>query len=277
MDISRFMVSNTDKFDLSKIKTNYSGQLKSKEKAQEFLNGNIAQMAEQQDRLYAQDKYALLLIFQGMDTAGKDSAIKHVMTGLNPQATQVHSFKQPSGDEINHDYLWRISERLPERGHIGIFNRSHYEEVVIVKVHNMINDEKIFERYHQIRNFEKYLYENGIIPVKIFLHISKDEQKERLLARIEDQSKNWKISEADINEREYWDQYRQCYQEAIRETSTERAPWYVVPSDKKWFSRLVISEIIMQTLKSLKLKYPEASTNQLQMFEEYKKKLLSEP
>ncbi len=286
MDISRFIVPEEGKCDLSEIKTDSTGKFKSKEKAEESLAANVLLMAEQQEKLYAQDKYALLILFQGMDTAGKDGAIRHVMTGLNPQATQVSSFKQPSVEELDHDYLWRASKRLPERGCIGIFNRSWYEEVLVVRVHDLIGTQKLpkdriteniwQERYHQIRNYEKYLFENGIIPVKIFLHISKDEQKKRLMERIENKSKNWKISDADIKERAFWDQYQSCYSDALKETSTKHSPWYVVPSDKKWYSRLVISEIIIQTLKNLKLRYPTVTQAQLKLLDEYKKALTEE-
>lgn len=282
MDIAKFKVSHAD-FKLSDIKTNDTGKLKSKEEAEKQLTENIERMVELQSKLYAQDKYATLIIFQAMDTAGKDGAIKHVMAGLNPQATQVHSFKQPSVEELNHDYLWRANKSLPERGHIGIFNRSYYEEVLVVKVHNLIDTQKIppkfitqdiwKNRFRQIRDFENYLDENGIITIKVFLHISKETQKERLLERIEDKSKNWKFSEADIKEREYWDQYQQCYQEAMVETSTKHAPWYVIPSDKKWFSRLVISEVIVQTLADLKLEYPILPKEQLNVLNHWKQKL----
>lgn len=285
MNISRFIAS-PNKFDLSSVKTGYTGKYKSKMKVDEPLLSNIERMSELQDKLFAQDKYALLVIFQGMDTAGKDGVIKHVMTGLNPQATNVFSFKQPSVEENNHDYLWRISKCLPEKGHIGIFNRSYYEEVLVVRVHNLIVSEKIpadsitdgiwDDRYRQFRNFEQYLFENGVIPVKIFLHISKEEQKKRLLDRIQNKSKNWKISAADIEERSYWEQYQNCYQEVLKETSTKHAPWYVVPSDRKWFSRLVVSEIIVQTLEKLKLEYPAVSEEQQMVIDTYREKLLND-
>lgn len=286
MDIHKYKIDPDSDFRLSDFKPDDSGNLNSKEDAEKSLAGNIELMAKLQDILAAQDKYALLIIFQAMDTAGKDGAIKHVMAGLNPQSTHVHSFKQPSHEELDHDYLWRTSKNLPERGQIGIFNRSYYEEVLVVKVHDLvknqqipgefINDDIWKNRYRQIRDFEKYLFENGIIVVKFFLHISKDEQKRRLIDRIDDKSKNWKFSAADIKERQFWDDYQRCYQEAIRETSTKHAPWYVIPSNKKWYSRLVISEVIAHTMQKLELEYPKISDDQKQMLLECKQKLLEE-
>jgi PPK2 family polyphosphate:nucleotide phosphotransferase len=286
MNISEFTIDGTSKFRLSKIKTDSSGKLRSKDEAQKILQKNIATVQELQAKFYAQDKYSVLIIIQAMDTAGKDGVIKHVMTGLNPQGTEVHSFKQPSAEELNHDYLWRAHKNLPQRGQFGIFNRSYYEEVLVVRVHDLIATQKIpaelvtkeiwKQRFRQIKDFEKYLSENGTIIIKIFLHISKEEQKQRLLARINDKSKNWKFSEADIKERGYWDQYQKCYEEVIRKTSTGKAPWYVVPADKKWFARLVISEIIVQTLEGLKLKFPTLGRDELKQLEESKKKLMKE-
>jgi PPK2 family polyphosphate:nucleotide phosphotransferase len=286
MDLDKYKIEPDSDFKLSDIKPDDTGKLESKEDAEISLSGNIALMAELQDILAAQDRYAMLIIFQAMDTAGKDGAIKHVMAGLNPQSTHVHSFKQPSSEELDHDYLWRASKNLPERGQIGIFNRSYYEEVLVVKVHNLIKDQQLpnelvnediwKDRYRQIRDYERYLHENGIIVLKFFLHISKDEQKKRLLDRIDDKSKNWKFSSADIKERQYWDDYQRCYQEAIRETSTKHAPWYVVPSNKKWFSRLLISEAIVQSMKNLKLEYPKINDDQKQMLQDCKQKLQKE-
>jgi PPK2 family polyphosphate:nucleotide phosphotransferase len=284
MDIAKFQIQPDSDFKLSDIKTDFTGKIDSKEEGAKLLAANIEQMDVLQSKLYAQDKYAILIIFQAMDTAGKDGAIKHVMKGLNPQATCVHSFKQPSAEELDHDYLWRASKNLPERGQIGIFNRSYYEEVLVVKVHDLLKSQQIprefitkdiwERRYRQIRDFEKYLTENGVIVLKFFLHISKEEQKNRLLERIDDRSKNWKFSAADIKEREYWKDYQQCYQEAIQATSTKYAPWYVVPADKKWFSRLVISEVIDQTLADLNLEYPEVNKEQKAVLEEYKQRLI---
>jgi PPK2 family polyphosphate:nucleotide phosphotransferase len=240
-------------------------------------------MINLQDKLYAENKYSLLIIFQAMDAAGKDGTIKHVMSGLNPQGTQVNSFKQPSLEELNHDYLWRINKCLPERGKIGIFNRSHYEEVLVVKVHNLIEKEKIptelitkniwQQRYSEINGFEKYLFENGTIILKFFLHISKDEQKRRFLKRIDKKSRNWKFSDADLKEREYWDEYQKCYQEAISSTSKKYAPWFIIPADHKWYMRLAVSEIIVDAMKKLPLDYPRLDEEQLKKLDACKEKL----
>ncbi|MHB8930835.1 MAG: polyphosphate kinase 2 family protein [Melioribacteraceae bacterium] len=284
MDIEKFRARKDDKINLSKIETDFTGKLDSKEESKELLEKNIEKMSELQEKLYAQDKYSLLIIFQAMDAAGKDSAIKHVMSGLNPQGTQVFSFKQPSAEELNHDYMWRTSKSLPERGRIGIFNRSYYEEVLIVRVHNLINSEKIpaefinkniwEERFNQIRNFEKYLYENGTYILKFYLNVSIEEQAKRFLERIDDPAKNWKFSASDLTEREYWNDYMRCYEEAISATSTKFAPWYIIPADKKWFTRLAISDVIIETMKSMDLKYPEVSGEQKKNLEICKEKLL---
>jgi len=286
MNSDNFKIEPDSKFKLADCRPDDTGKLESKDEAEKLLAANIERMAELQDILYAQDKYAMLFIFQAMDTAGKDGAIKHVMAGLNPQSTHVHSFKQPSAEELDHDYLWRASKNLPERGQIGIFNRSYYEEVLVVKVHDLVKSQQLPKelitqdiwknRYRQIRDYEQYLFENGIIVVKFFMHISKNEQKKRLLARIDDKSKNWKFSSADIKERQYWDDYQKCYQEAILETSTKQAPWYVVPSDKKWFSRLVISEAIVATMEKLNLEYPTIDEEQKKELQECKQKLQEE-
>jgi PPK2 family polyphosphate:nucleotide phosphotransferase len=286
MDISQFQVNPDKKVKLSKIDTRDTGKYSSKEEALEKLAANIERMAELQDMLYAQDKYSVLIILQAMDTAGKDGIIKHVMKGLNPQSTHVHSFKQPSAEELDHDYLWRVTKNLPERGQIGIFNRSYYEEVLVVKVHNLVKSQQLppsvlkddiwKNRYRQIRDYEQYLTENGTVIVKIFLHISKEEQKERLLERIDDKTKNWKFSAADIKERQFWDDYQRCYEEAFSETSTDKAPWFVIPADKKWYGRLAVSEIIVKTLQGLDLKYPEVGEEQLKNLEVCKQQLLAE-
>jgi len=271
---------------LSDFTTDKTGSFSSKKEANKHLEKNIEKMRELQAMLYAHNKYSILLIFQAMDTAGKDGAIKHVMSGLNPQGTQVRSFKVPTDEELNHDYLWRGNKHLPERGNIGIFNRSYYEEVLVVKVHNLLKyqlipDELITEdvweqRYRQIRDYEKYLTENGTVILKFFLHISKEEQKERLLARIDNPAKNWKFSKGDIKERGYWDQYQKCYQETIMATSTENAPWYVIPSDKKWFARLSISEIIVDKLKSLDIAFPTLATDKIEELGVCRKQLMDE-
>ena len=274
------------KLNLSKADTSDTDGLKSRKDAKSELTKNIKELAELQAKLYAQNKYAMLIVFQAMDAAGKDGMIKHVMSGLNPQGTQVFSFKQPSTTELDHGYLWRINKDLPEKGRIGIFNRSHYEDVLVVRVHNLIDDQKIpdkfknnklwKQRYKQINDFEKYLYENGTTVLKFFLHISKDEQKKRFLKRIDDPAKNWKFSEADIKERKFWDHYQEAYEEAISSTSKSNAPWYVIPADKKWFARLVVSEIIIEKMKELKPSYPKLDKEQLSSLKKAKDLLLAE-
>ncbi len=286
MKISNYLVKSNFKFSLSQFSTKDTSSIKSKDEAKDFLEQNIEKMIELQDKLYASNKYSVLLIFQAMDAAGKDSTIKHVMSGLNPQGTQVYSFKQPSKEELDHGYLWRINKSLPERGRIGIFNRSHYEDVLIVKVHNLLKAQNIPEelinknfwqkRYEQINNFEQYLHENGTIVIKFFLHVSKEEQKERFLARINDRTKNWKFSAADLEERKLWDDYQTAYEDAITATSKKYAPWYIIPADKKWFARLLVSKIIVETLTKLNLKYPELSTEQLSDLQKCKESLLAE-
>jgi PPK2 family polyphosphate:nucleotide phosphotransferase len=224
-------------------------------------------MAELQDKLYAQDRWAVLLMFQAMDAAGKDGAIKHVMSGVNPQGCQVYAFKAPSSEDLNHDFLWRTSKCLPERGHIGIFNRSYYEEVLVVRVHpEILSNERVPEpllgkelwaqRFEDIANFEQYLSRNGVVIRKFFLNVSKKEQKRRFLERLETPDKNWKFSAADIHERGYWDDYMSAYEEAIAATATKDSPWYVVPADNKWYTRLVVAAAIVDTLQDLKLAYP---------------------
>ncbi len=257
-----------------------------KQQAKARLAENVRKMAEWQDRFYAQDKEALLIIFQAMDSAGKDGAVKHVMSGLNPQGVRVASFKQPSAEELDHDYLWRVHKALPGRGEIGIFNRSYYEEVLVGKVHNLpfsqklparCLDGKLWERrYRQIRNYEEYLTENGITVLKFFLHISKEEQKERFLERIDDETKNWKFSAADVAERAHWDEYMDAYEQAINATASPNAPWYVIPSDKKWFARLLISEILIHHLKKLNPQYPEVSQEQKRSLQEIRRQLAEE-
>ena len=286
MKTSNYVAKPNSKIVLSKFSTKDTSAIKSKDDGKDLLEKNIEKMIELQNKLYASDKYSVLIIFQAMDAAGKDSTIKHVMSGLNPQGTQVYSFKQPSKEEMDHGYLWRIYKSLPERGRIGIFNRSHYEEVLVVKVHDLLKFQRIPEelidkniwkkRYEQINNFENYLYENGTIVLKFFLHVSKDEQKERFLARINDQTKNWKFSAADLEERKLWDQYQTAYEEAISATSKKHSPWYIIPADKKWFARLLVSEIIVDTLTKLKLKYPELSKEQLADLQKCKESLLAE-
>jgi len=283
MSSSSLIVKPNIKIDLSKVPTGFTNDYQSKEEAADTLKKNIKKMISLQDRLYAENKYSLLLIFQAMDAAGKDGTIKHVMSGLNPQGTQVNSFKQPSSEELNHDYLWRINKCLPERGKIGIFNRSYYEEVLVVRVHNLIEKERIpkelvtddiwQQRYREINNFEKRLYDNGTIILKFFLHVSKEEQKRRFLERIDKKSKNWKFSEADLKEREYWNEYQKCYGEAISATSKKHAPWYIIPADHKWYMRLAVSEIIVNAMKKLPIDYPKLNSDQIKHLEEYRTRL----
>ena len=281
-----YLAKPNSKVILSKFSTKDTADLKSKDEAKDLLEENIESMIKLQDMLYASNRYSVLLIFQAMDAAGKDSTIKHVMSGLNPQGTQVYSFKQPSKEEIDHGYLWRIYKSLPERGRIGIFNRSHYEDVLVVKVHDLLKyqqlpekliDKNIWQkRYEQISNFEKYLYENGTIVLKFFLNVSKEEQRERFLARINDQSKNWKFSAADIEERKYWNDYQKAYEDAISATSKKHAPWYIIPADKKWFARLLVSQIIVDALKKINLEYPTLSKEQIAELQKCKENLLAE-
>ena len=257
-----------------------------KPRAKEALARGVTALAELQDKLYAQDKWGVLLIFQAMDAAGKDGAIKHVMSGVNPQGCEVYSFKSPSAEDLDHDYLWRCMKCLPNRGHIGIFNRSYYEEVLVVRVHPAflakqklppkLVDQKIWEdRFEDICNFEQYLARNGIVVRKFFLHVSKKEQKKRFLGRIDDPLKNWKFSSNDANERDYWDDYMKAYEEMIQETATKYAPWYVVPADNKWFTRVVVASAVIEALDSLDLAYPKVDESKLKELAAAKKKLLS--
>jgi len=288
MNIENFRVPEGKKLNLKNHPTDYTGDYTDKKEAVENLRKNVERLAELQDVLYAQNNHALLLIFQAMDAAGKDGAIKHVMSGLNPQGCEVTSFKQPSPEELDHDYLWRSMKKNPERGRIGIFNRSYYEEVLVVRVHPEIlqfqqlpekleKDGNIWKkRFDQIRNFENYLSENGTHVLKFFLHVSKEEQKNRFLARIETPEKNWKFSAGDAKERAFWDDYMKAYTEAIQNTSTKNAPWFVIPADKKWFTRVAISEIIIRKMESLDLQYPKINDAQRQNLLEAKKILESE-
>ncbi len=288
MDIEKFYVPSGKKLNLKNYSTDFSDEYLDKEQAINDLRENIEQLAEMQSVLYAEDVHSLLVIFQAMDAAGKDGAIKHVMSGLNPQGTQVFSFKQPSKEELDHGYLWRSMKALPERGRIGIFNRSYYEEVLVVRVHPNIlqsqqlpeqvkNDPNIWnQRFEQIRNFEKYLFENGIHVLKFFLNVSKKEQKKRFLERINTPEKHWKFSTSDVRERGFWDDYMKAYEDALENTSTKDAPWFVVPADKKWFTRLAVSEIIVKKMRELDMKYPIVSEVHRQNLLEAKKLLESE-
>ena len=257
-----------------------------KPRSKEALAMGVTALVELQDKLYAQDKWAVLLMFQAMDAAGKDGAIKHVMSGVNPQGVEVYSFKSPSAEDLDHDYLWRCMKCLPNRGHIGIFNRSYYEEVLVVRVHpaflakqklppKLVGKDIWEERFDDIRNFEQYLTRNGVVVRKFFLHVSKKEQKKRFLGRIDDPLKNWKFSSNDANERDYWDDYMKVYEEMIQETATKYAPWYVVPADNKWFTRVVVASAVIEALDSLDLAYPKVDESKLKELAAAKKKLLS--
>jgi PPK2 family polyphosphate:nucleotide phosphotransferase len=280
MNHDPYIVKPGDQISLVKdYNAGYKCEFHQKDDAVKKLKTGILQLAKYQDILYAQNTYSLLIIFQAMDAAGKDSTIKHVMSGVNPQGCQVFSFKSPSEEELDHDYLWRSMKSLPERGRIGIFNRSYYEELLIVRVHPEIlkkqqlpnfpqNNHIWKQRFDEINNFEKYLFNNGVIVLKFFLNVSKSVQKRRFLERIESPDKNWKLSVSDVRERAFWDDYMDAYEQVFNHTSTEFAPWYIVPADRKWFTRLVVADIICQKLQELNLQYP-------QMSEEYKQQLLA--
>ena len=265
-----FRVTDGDRFRLEDIDPGDTLDLDSEDKpaAKEALANGIKALADLQDMLYAQDRWAVLLVFQAMDAAGKDGTIKHVMSGVNPQGCRVISYKAPSAEDLDHDYLWRCMKNLPERGHIGIFNRSYYEETLVVRVHpELLERQKIppelvgkdiwKERYKDIRAFERYLTRNGVVIRKFFLHVSKKEQKKRFLERLENPEKNWKFSANDLKERAFWGEYMEAYEDMIRHTATEDAPWYVVPADNKWFTRVVVGAAIVSTLGSLDLGYPK--------------------
>ncbi len=268
----RYCVCNGDKFRLKDFEADDTCKFKSKEHAEKLLQHSLERLSELQGRLYAQNEWALLLIFQAMDAAGKDGTIKHVMSGVNPQGCEVYSFKAPSTEELDHDFLWRSTKCLPQRGRIGIFNRSYYEETLVVRVHKeFLQKQKLppklvtkhiwKERFEDIKGFERYLDRNGIIVRKFFLNVSRDEQKQRFLKRLDDPKRNWKFSAADIRERQSWPQYMAAYEDTIRHTAREHAPWYVVPADHKWFTRLVVASVIVETLESLKLKFPDVSSD----------------
>ena len=267
--IKRYRITDGSKFHLKQSDPGDTHGWKNelKKEASVHLEKSIKRLAELQDKLYAQDQHALLLIFQAMDAAGKDGTIKHVMSGINPQGCQVYSFKSPSAEELDHDYLWRSLKALPQRGHIGIFNRSYYEEVLVVRVHpEVLAKQKVprallgkklwDQRFEDINAIETYLTRNGTTVLKFFLHVSKKEQKRRFLERLNDPAKNWKFSTADVEERKHFDEYMEAYEDAIRRTASKRAPWYVVPADNKWFTRLVVSAAITRALEDMNLAYP---------------------
>lgn len=271
IDTSEFQAKPGDETRLKAWPTHVKPCFKSKKHYYKLLDEQVEELSELQRLLYASNRHALLLIFQAMDAAGKDGAIRHVMSGINPQGCQVFSFKQPSAEELEHDFLWRTNRRLPERGRIGIFNRSYYEEVLIVRVHpellraqglpaTTIAEKAIWkERYRSIVDLEAHLHRNGTRIVKFFLHLSKEEQRQRFLARIDEPDKNWKFSLADVHERKHWDAYMHAYETCLNATSTEHAPWYVVPADDKKNARLIISQIVLETMRGLKMHYPKVS------------------
>lgn len=263
----RYRITAGSSFRLKDIDPDETPGLDDKEEAEALLRSTVQRMGDLQERLYAQDRWSVLLIFQAMDAAGKDSTIKHVMSGVNPQGCHVSSFKQPSTEELDHDFLWRVVKQLPERGRIGIFNRSYYEEVLVVRVHsNLLAHQRLperlvsktiwSERFKDINGFERYLSRQGTVIRKFFLHVSKEEQRRRFLSRLEEPEKHWKFSLADVHEREHWDDYRKAYEDMIRRTASPKAPWYVIPADHKWFTRVVVGAAIVDTLESIRPSFP---------------------
>ncbi|MCD7937618.1 MAG: polyphosphate kinase 2 family protein [Tannerellaceae bacterium] len=288
--LKKIIATPGEKHQVSDFSANRTGKM-SRDEANILLRENVEKLAELQDKLYAQDQYAILAVFQGMDGAGKDGTIKNVMSGINPHGCQVFSFKQPSSEDLDHDYLWRISKCLPERGRIGIFNRSHYEDVLVTKVHpeillkNKLPDirtekditEKFWKkRYKQINNFEEYLVENGIIVIKFFLNVSQAEQKKRFISRLKEDAKNWKFSSSDFEESLHWDKYMKVYSDVLSYTSTPHAPWHVIPADNKWFMRYLVGQIICDKVAALKPDYPTVTPQLNEELEKYKELLLKE-
>ena len=283
MDISKYKIIKGEQVDLQNFPTQADKSLDKAEIKDKLMPRNIQRMAELQETLYAENRHALLIVLQAMDAAGKDGVIRHVMTGLNPQGTQVVSFKVPSSEENDHGYLWRINKALPRRGEIGIFNRSHYEDVLVARVHDLVQFSQLppelvtpgiwEQRYRQIRDFEAYLSENGTSVVKIFLHVSKDEQRQRLLDRINQPEKNWKFNAGDIQERAHWDEYMKAYEQMLEHTSREDAPWFVVPADNKWFARYLISDIVLKALEDINPQPPQLSAEDQAALEECRKVL----
>jgi PPK2 family polyphosphate:nucleotide phosphotransferase len=270
MNHDHFLVPPGKKISLKDYDPDYTGEFENKEQAETKLREDVLRLASYQDVLYAQNTYSLLIIFQAMDASGKDSTIKHVMSGVDPQGCQVFSFKSPSAEELDHDYLWRSMKSLPERGRIGIFNRSYYEEVLVVRVHpEILNAQQLppeaktgdiwQRRFEEINHFERYLTRNGIVVLKFFLNVSKEKQRDRFLKRINTPEKNWKFSLNDVKERRHWDDYMAAYEDAFNHTSTEEAPWYIIPADNKWFMRTAVADVIITKLASLNLTYPTVS------------------
>lgn len=287
MNTKDLIVPPGKKISLSDYEPTYTGGIKQKEKAEKQLASDIEDISKYQDVMYAHDIYSVLMIFQAMDAAGKDGAIKHVMSGINPQGCQVYSFKSPSAEELDHDYLWRSMKALPERGRFGIFNRSYYEEVLIVRVHGEILKKQKLPpqpegkefwkaRFKEINMFEQYLVRNGIHILKFFLNVSKDEQKRRFLKRIETPEKNWKFSSSDAKERYHWDAYMKSYEDLFNHTSTKWAPWYIIPADHKWYTRAAVAHILASKLKSLDMAYPKPTEDHLKELEKARKLLEEE-
>ena len=285
--MKRLEVPPGKKLRLKDHSAKWTGRIKSKKRAEALLAQGVEQLAEHQSRLYASDTYSLLLIFQAMDAAGKDGTIRHVMSGVNPQGCEVYSFKAPSEEERDHTYLWRSMKATPERGRIGIHNRSYYEEVLVVRVHKeFLAAEKLPEnlrgkgiwkqRFREINDFEQHLVDNGTVVLKFFLNVSKEEQKRRFLSRIEEEDKNWKFSVGDVRERAHWDEYMDAYEDLLSHTSTKAAPWYIIPADHKWFSRLAVAAIIWQTLEDMKLEYPKVTAEKKKELAQVKELLLAE-
>jgi len=282
-----YCITKGENFRLKHHDTRDTGEVKDEQHSQRIINNRAGLLSNLQEKLYAQDRWGLLLIFQAMDAAGKDGVIKHVMSGVNPQGCDVYSFKTPSAEELDHDYLWRAHSRIPERGKIGIFNRSYYEEVLVVRLHSsLLQTQKLPEtlitkhiwaqRYDDINAFEQYLTRNGIVIRKFFLHVSKKEQKKRFLERLEDSKKNWKFSMADVKERGYWKAYQEVYEEMIQNTATKHAPWYVVPADNKWYAQLIVASAIITALEELDLSFPDVDRAKKKELEVVRESLLHE-
>jgi len=282
-----YCVAKGEKFRLKDYDSSDTGEVRDQEHSRKIIESRAGLLSNLQEKLYAQDRWALLLVIQAMDAAGKDGVIKHVMSGVNPQGCDVHSFKTPSTEELSHDYLWRSHSRVPERGMIGIFNRSYYEEVLVVRVHRKILEAQklpdrlitkhIWEhRYEDINAFEHYLTRNGVVVRKFFLHVSKKEQKKRFLERLEDSKKNWKFSMADVEERGYWKDYQEAYEEMIQNTATRHAPWYVVPADNKWYTQLIVASAIISTLEELDLTFPDVDKKKKKELERVRESLTHE-
>ncbi|MCQ2528846.1 MAG: polyphosphate kinase 2 family protein [Saccharofermentans sp.] len=289
MKADKYCFDGSKKLDLNKVSTNSKKDKVTKEEIIEKTAKNQEKIAALQERLYADGREGVILVLQAIDAAGKDSTVKHVMSGINPQGVQVTSFKQPNSEELSHDFLWRVNKHLPSRGMIGIFNRSYYEDVLVVQVHNInksyhmaervvgMDDDKFFQkRYAHIRNYEEYLYDNSYRIVKIFLNVSKEEQKERFLERIDTQEKNWKFDAGDLKERALWDEYHKVFEDVINATSTKECPWYVLPADQKWYTRYLVSEILLKTLEDIDPQYPTMSEETAAQLQEYRDALMNE-